>query len=111
MLSFHCSCRIKKSYREVINSASNFEISIESTAKLISDIMNREVQILSERERIRLKKSEVNRLFGCNNKLKSLTNWEPSFHGINGFKKGLEVTIDWFSDPQNLSLYKNDYVI
>ena len=44
--------------------------------------------------------------------IKSLTNWEPIFGGIEGFKKGLLKTSEWFSDPTNLKKYKpNKYSI
>ena len=96
---------------EVINCASNFEISIGETAKLISEIMNIELKIQTERERTRPINSEVNRLFGSNDKLFKLTKWSPSYQGLQGFKKGLEISIKWFTDPKNLSLYRTNYVI
>tara|TARA_B100000945_G_scaffold131913_1_gene105322 strand:+ start:223 stop:1215 length:993 start_codon:yes stop_codon:yes gene_type:complete len=96
---------------EVINSASNFEISIGETATLISKIMNSEIDIIVENERIRPENSEVNRLFGCNKKLMKMTNWKPKYGGLDGFTKGLRSTINWFSDPQNLSCYSEKYEI
>ena len=30
---------------------------------------------------------------------------------IYGFRKGLEITIDWFNDPDNLKLYGVNYEI
>ena len=102
----------KETIGKVINSASNFEISIMETVNLISEIMNVEIEIISENDRIRPKNSEVNRLFGDNFLLKKLTNWEPQFSGINGFKDGLKVTIEWFLKKENLELYKtNSYVV
>ncbi len=100
-----------KTIGEIINAASNFEISIQDTAKLIAKIMNSEIKITTDQKRLRPEKSEVNRLYGSNNKIKSLTNWNPSFQGINGFEKGLETTIEWFSNKKNLTFYKSDYVI
>ena len=49
--------------------------------------------------------------FGSNKKILNLTNWKPLYQGINGFKKGLEVSVDWFTDPKNLSLYDAKYII
>ena len=92
----------------VINSSSNFEISIMQTAQMISEIMNVEIEIISDDVRIRPKDSEVNRLYGDNNLLKELTDWEPKFAGIEGFKKGLKITIDWFTNKENLDLYKTN---
>ena len=97
---------------KVINCASNFEISIEKTALLIAKIMDVEIQIKSEDNRLRPSNSEVERLFGDNTLLKKLTSWEPKYGGLSGFENGLKITIDWFSDPLNLSRYdKNSYQI
>tara|TARA_Y100000991_G_scaffold182623_1_gene145872 strand:+ start:1961 stop:2953 length:993 start_codon:yes stop_codon:yes gene_type:complete len=96
---------------EVINSASNFEISIGKTAELISEVMNSSIDIESEFERIRPEKSEVNRLYGCNKKIISLTDWRPKYDGIVGFREGLRITVDWFMDSKNLSLYSSNYMI
>ena len=110
--AFKAAAKSKDTIGKVINSASNFEISIMETAKLISEIMNVEIEVISENERMRPKNSEVNRLFGDNLLLKELTNWEPKFSGIDGFKEGLKITIDWFSKQENLEMYKtNTYVV
>ena len=110
--AFKSIAKSKETIGKVVNVASNFEVSIMETAKLISEIMNVEIEIISENERIRPKDSEVNRLFGDNNLLKKLTDWEPKFSGINGFKDGLQITVEWFSKKENLNIYKaNSYAI
>ena len=109
--AFLAVARSKNTVGEIINSASNFEISIEKTALLISELMNHSIEIVSEEKRKRPLNSEVNRLFGSNKKIFSLTDWNLEYGGIEGFKKGLKITIDWFTNSKNLSLYKSDYVI
>ena len=109
--AFLAVARSKNTIGEIINSASNFEISIEKTALLISELMNHSIEIVSEEKRKRPLNSEVNRLFGSNKKIFSLTDWNLEYGGIEGFKKGLKITIDWFTNSNNLSLYKSDYVI
>ncbi len=109
--AFIATANSSKTIGEVINSASNFEISVGETAELISKMMNSSINIESELERIRPEKSEVNRLYGCNEKIFSLTDWDPKYAGIDGFVKGLEKTIDWFMDPKNLELYSTNYTI
>ena len=69
--------------------------------------MDADVNIISEEKRFRPSLSEVNRLYGDNSLLKKLTGWEPEFSGIEGFKKGLEITVDWFSNPKNLEKYSS----
>ena len=68
---------------EIINSASNFEVSIGETASLIADLMNCKIEIVSEYERVRPDNSEVKRLYGCNKKIISLTKWQPKYGGLD----------------------------
>ena len=86
---------------------SNFEISIGETAQLIAEIMNYRVRIISDDERVRPKNSEVERLWADNSKAKKLFNWEPKYPGLDGFKRGLLETIEWFTQPENLREYKS----
>jgi NAD dependent epimerase/dehydratase len=94
---------------EVINLGSNFEISIGDIAILIAEIMQTEISIESDEARLRPEKSEVERLLADNSKALNTLNWQPEFAGKDGLKKGLGKTIEWFSQPGNLSAYKSDY--
>lgn len=98
----------EKSVGEVINIGSNFEVSIGDTAKIIAEIMNVDLTIETDEVRLRPEKSEVNRLWADNSKAKKLLGWEPKYGGRDGFKRGLQETIDWFSDKRNLERYKAD---
>ena len=72
--------------------------------------MDKEVEIYCDKERLR-PKSEVERLYD-NTLIKKMTNWNPKFGGLEGFKKGLKLTIDWFNNAENLRFYKpNTYKI
>jgi len=97
---------------EVVNIGSGFEVSIGETARMIAQVMNAEIEVVSDAERIRPEKSEVRRLYADISKAKRLFQWEPKFGGRDGFRKGLALTADWFSDAENLKRYKTDgYVI
>ena len=91
---------------QVINAASHFEISVGDTAALIAEVMNTQVEIITDEQRLRPGASEVNRLFGDNTRLRQLTGWQPAYGGLEGFRRGLERTAFWFSDPANLARYK-----
>lgn len=91
---------------QVVNVASNFEISIGDTAALIAELMNVELEIVTDELRVRPEGSEVNRLFGDNNRLRQLTGWQPAYGGLDGFRRGLSLTAEWFSDPANLGHYR-----
>ena len=91
-----------------INLGSNFEVSIGETMELISGIMKVQVETEKEDERVRPDNSEVERLWACNLKAKEILGWAPVYGGRAGFVKGLEETIAWFSNANNLKSYKSN---
>jgi dTDP-glucose 4,6-dehydratase len=91
---------------EVINLGSNFEVSIGDTAQLIAEVMGVELEILTDEQRLRPEKSEVERLWADNAKARKLLNWSPQYAGRAGLKRGLRETVEWFTKPVNLSAYK-----
>lgn len=93
---------------EVINLGSNYEISIGDTARAIAETMHAEIEIVSDDQRLRPEKSEVERLWAANDKARRLLNWSPQYSGIDGFRRGLKETVDWFTDPSNLASYRSD---
>lgn len=97
---------------QVVNIGSNYEISIGDTARLIAGLMGRDVEFITDEQRMRPAGSEVERLWGDNQKARALAGWEPEFPGVEGLKRGLTETIAWFRDPANLAQYKvNTYNI
>lgn len=90
----------------VLNGGSGFEISIGDTVKLIAEVMGREVEIICDNQRLRPDKSEVERLWADNRALMELTGWIPAYSGLDGFRRGLQETSAWFSEPENLRRYK-----
>jgi NAD dependent epimerase/dehydratase len=95
-----------RSVGEVINIGSNFEISIEETAQLVAEVMGVQIEIKTDHIRLRPEKSEVDRLWCDNRKALELTGWKPHWGDREGFKKGLSETVTWFTDPENLKMYK-----
>ncbi len=93
---------------EVVNLGSNYEISIGDTARMIAEVMGREIEIQADEVRMRPANSEVERLWASNVKARRLFGWEPEFGNSAGFKRGLALTAEWFSDPKNLAMYKMD---
>ena len=93
---------------EVINIGSGFEISIGDTARLIAQVMDRDIEIVTDEERLRPQKSEVDRLFAGTQKAIDLFDWAPEYGGREGFRRGLEATIQWFLNPTHQSFYKLD---
>jgi nucleoside-diphosphate-sugar epimerase len=87
-----------------INLASGVEHSIGDVARELIAQINPSAVICHDDERVRPEKSEVERLLGCNKKIRELTGWAPKFD----LKQGLADTIAWFRQPSNLARYKAD---
>ncbi len=89
---------------EEVNIATQSEISIGDLANRIISMINPEASVMTEGERMRPTKSEVERLFGSNEKIQRLTNWKQQYT----FEKALEETVQWFRQEENLKSYKAD---
>jgi NAD dependent epimerase/dehydratase len=87
-----------------INIASNCEISIGNTLNLIKEIMQSDVQFVTDKQRIRPENSEVFRLLGDNKLIRDLTNYSSCYT----FRQGLTETVNWFMDSNNLKKYKSN---
>ena len=61
---------------------------------------------MNDEQRLRPENSEVERLWASNQKAYDLMGWEPRYAGLEGFRRGLAKTIDWFRDPEHLAGYK-----
>jgi len=105
---FMAALECEASNGQVINLGSNFEISVEDTANMIAQIMSVDVTWVSDEQRLRPAHSEVERLWADNSKASALMGWRPQYGGLQGLRKGLTETIDWFTEPANLSAYKPD---
>lgn len=85
---------------QIVNAGSNYEISIGELAKTIIKLMGRKVEIVCDEQRLRPEKSEVNRLWADNTKIRKLTGWQPKFT----LEEGLKETIKWMKS--NIQYYK-----
>jgi NAD dependent epimerase/dehydratase len=93
-----------KTIGETINIGSNFEISIKDTLNMIKELMQSDVEFITDNQRVRPEKSEVSRLWCDNAKIKKLTGYAPQFD----IKQGLQKTIDWITQPEYLKTYKSE---
>lgn len=85
-----------------INIATGTEVSMRTTLETIARVMGREVNFVTDPQRLRPSKSEVRRLCGDNTVITSLTDWRPK----NTLEEGLRKTVEWFTKPENLAKYK-----
>jgi NAD dependent epimerase/dehydratase len=92
----------EKAIGETVNIGSNREISVGDTAALIQEIIGIKVAIVTDNERVRPERSEVERLWCDNSKILALTGFRPQVALADGLKR----TIDWLRRPDNLARYK-----
>ena len=86
------------------NAGSGVEISVADTVKLIAELMGTDVEIRVDDARLRPERSEVTRLVSDSTAIRQAASWKPA----HTLAEGLAATIEWFSDPGNLSQYKTD---
>lgn len=86
----------------VTNIGMKDEISVGDLAQMIAKLMNKNISIITDSQRVRPDKSEVERLFCDNTKIISNTNWRPQ----HTLEEGLKQTIKFLES--NLHLYKPD---
>ena len=86
---------------EVFNICSGKSIKVIELVRIISNIIKKNPKIKIEKKRKRPLKSEVNLLLGSNQKIKKMLRWKPKITLI----KGLEKTINWLKDENNLKYF------
>lgn len=97
---------------ETVNLGTGYEITVGDTFSTIAKIMGSDAQIVSDNQRMRPAGSEVERLLSDNSKAKQIFGWKPELAGQAGIEAGLAKTIEWFTQPENLSRYRvNTYVV
>ncbi|MDE5846643.1 MAG: NAD-dependent 4,6-dehydratase LegB [Muribaculaceae bacterium] len=85
-----------------VNIATGREVSMADTLQAIARIMGADVEWVVDPQRLRPGGSEVFRLLGDNSLITRLTGWRPRYT----LEEGLGKTVEWFTDPANLSKYK-----
>ncbi len=91
---------------EVVNAGSDFEISIGDTARLIAEVMDADIEIVTDEQRLRPDASEVERLWADNRRAQEQLGWTPGYGGRDGLRRGLQATTAWFADPANRDGYR-----
>ncbi|MEN8654199.1 SDR family NAD(P)-dependent oxidoreductase [Streptomyces sp. 21So2-11] len=84
------------------NAGTGGEISVGDLTHLIGKLMDTELDVREDEQRIRPAASEVMRLVADASRLRAATGWQPE----HDLEQGLTHTIEFFRDPANLSRYK-----
>lgn len=77
------------------NVASGEDVSIGGVVEMVADILGRELTVVSQEERLRPGRSEVERLQGDGRLMRETFGWTP---GV-AFAEGLRAVIDWMGRP------------
>ncbi|WGS66030.1 NAD-dependent 4,6-dehydratase LegB [Marinitoga aeolica] len=92
----------EKTIGDVYNLGTGKEISIGNLAKKIIELIGKDVEIITDKERLRPEKSEVERLLSNPEKAMKLTGWKPQYT----LEEGLKETINWIKE--NMQYFKVD---
>ena len=87
-------------FGEVTNIGMSDEISIKDLVEMVIDVTGVNARIITETQRVRPERSEVERLFCNNEKIIRHTNWKPNYN----LRQGIEETAAWLKN--NLNIYK-----
>lgn len=95
----------KKVVGEKINLGTESEISIQEVVEKVRRFTGKKLEVIQDKQRIRSKTVEVERLFAGTKKVRKLTGWKPK----TTFDEGLKETIKWIED--NIELFSTRYEI
>lgn len=87
-----------------VNIGSGTEVSVGELAEKLAAKVRPQARIVTDERRVRPEASEVERLVCDDTRMRELTGWRSRV----SLDEGLDRTIEWFSDPANLSRYKHD---
>ncbi|MGR3935169.1 GDP-mannose 4,6-dehydratase [Streptomyces sp. BRA346] len=86
------------------NAGTGGEISVGDLVTLVGKLMETDLDVREDTQRVRPADSEVMRLVCDASRLRAATGWAPA----HSLEEGLEHTIAFFRDPANLARYKTD---
>lgn len=93
---------ISEAFGKVVNLGTGYEISIKELSQEIASLLDIVIEFEVDNSRLRPSKSEVMRLCSNNKLAKSILKWKPDYENLDGLRKGLAKTIDWFSKHNGL---------
>ncbi len=99
---FLAAAASQKALGETVNLGTGSEISIGALVEKIAHIMGNSVEVVTEGQRLRPAKSEVERLVSDPSKMRTLTGWKAQI----SLDEGLRRTAEWMRERK--SLYKSD---
>ncbi len=102
VLGFLAVAKSEISVGEVINIGTGQGVSVNELVLKVSEILGKELDVVTEEERKRPEKSEVMKLICDYSKASKILSWKPMY----SLKDGLREVIEWIRE--NLSRYKTE---
>ncbi len=62
-------------------------------------LMGTAIEIETDEARLRPANSEVERLWADNSKARQQLGWSLEFGGVDGMRRGMVETVNWFTNP------------
>ena len=94
---------------QTINLGVGYGIKVRDIIKKIEKQNNIKFKILTDKNRLRPKNSEVMKLISSNKKAKKILNWVPRYIGSKGLDQGLTKTLNWYNHNRNY--ISSDFII
>jgi len=95
---------LQEGFGEAFNIGSEQEISVGAIFELIAELMGSDAAVIQDEQRLRPSKSEVRQLQCDGSKLRKAAGFAPRVP----LRHGLQKTIEWFRNSENLKRYKSD---
>ena len=96
---------------EVFNLGSGFEVSMRGVFDVLCDISGQNPTLTVDPERVRPPASEVERLWSDSSKIAEVFGWEPGYGSLEGLRRGLETTYQWFKSSSGDGYSSQSYVV
>ncbi len=100
------SAEVEGAIGEIINLGTGQEISIGELALQITSLMNRDIKVVSDEQRLRPGNSEVHRLCCNSGKADRLLGWRRQY----SLEEGLRETIGWLKESAHLEESKRYHI-
>ena len=100
------SAEVEGAIGEIINLGTGQEISIGELALQITSLMNRDIKVVSDEQRLRPSSSEVHRLCCNSGKADRLLGWRRQY----SLEEGLRETIGWLKESAHLEESKRYHI-
>lgn len=96
---------------QTFNMGSGFEVSMGAVVEELCKIAGKSPGVVLDDRRVRPEQSEVHRLVSDSSKMFEFFSWVPEYAEMEGLRRGLEATYQWFTRSRSAGYDPNQYVV